>query len=757
MPLFRKFSLMAVSFLYLTGCSNPLGEEVIPPDNFQPGLESASSPSNLTFSNSPFIWTRSVSIVNQVPSALGGAITSCSSNPTLPAGIILSNQCVLSGAGAALQSAADYVITAANSAGTADATIQISIVDVVPSVSYSASSFSFLRNQTISTITPSNSGGAVVSCVSVPSLPAGLSLSNTCAISGTPTTVQASAQYAITATNSGGSQSAITLSIDVFQNLTGFTETFQFSTTQTDYSISTSTLEYLTPGLRHKLLTVDQENSALGFSGAVSNSDLVWNSTDSVMQLSPVGLAAKTGSLESRIFSAPAPTNWTELAWNSRVPAGKALPNNKITETAFAVDNISMANNELLLHFDESVWNQTVGEVIDSSGNGLNGSITAGVTQANAGKFGKGATFPDSLNQFITIPHSDSLDSSANMSWEAWIYPTNVDGNPRPIISKRQTSAAGNNAYSMFIFTGGKMTIDIAGSAVGSQRFDTGYVFAVNTWYHVAATFEGALGSNRLKFYVNGALVSQHQPTASSIPATNALAPFRVGSLVGNDNTFRGRIDEVAVYSRVLSLPEITSRFNRGSRRIKFQARHCVNSDCSDGVFVGPDNTAASFFTENNNTGNTRSTVHNVASLFTNRQFFQYKAILESENSVLNPQLSSVSLQPSLYDPAYPVVINNTPFSFVTLSSFVPSTAGSGQVRYQISRDGTNWFYWNSGWTGATLGFSHSSSAGDINSNISTFPASVGEGNFYFKAIFDSGASSTAPATLNSISVTGAR
>lgn len=623
-------------------------------------------------------------------------------------------------------------------------------------LTFNPSTFSFSKDIAITATTPSLSPDRpIIACYSSPSLPTGLVISSACEVSGTPLSTQTSTQYNIIATDSNGGQAADTISIEILQSTNPFTETFSLGTSNTDYAISTNTLEFQSTGLTHKMLSIDADNTNLGFNGALANSNAIWNSTDSVMQLTSAGLTAKTGSFESRIFSAPSATHWTEISWSSRIPSGKSLPNSKSVETAFAADNIDMSGNELLLHFDESAWSGAANEVLDSSGNNLNGTIT-GLTQTASGKFGKGASFPDSNDKFISIPHNANLDSSANMSWEAWIYPTNVDGNPRPVLSKRQTSSATNNAYAMFIFTGGKMTIDIAGTGA-NQRFDTGYVFTTNRWYHVAATFQGSLGSNRLKFYVNGALVSQHQPSATSIPATDASATFRVGSLVGNTNTFRGTIDELAVYSRVLTPAEITSRFNRGARRIKLHARGCANSNCSDGTYVGPDGTASSFFTETANTSDTRTTTYNVTSLFSNRQYFQYKTIFESDDSILNPQLMSVSIKPELYDSGFPTVINNTSFPFVTLNTFIPNTSGTGEIRYQISRNGSDWYYWSTNWTPATLGFSQSNSATDVNANISSFPTSIGQGNFYFRAYYNSGVSAILPATLNSITVTGER
>ena len=61
----------------------------------------------------------------------------------------------------------------------------------------------------MTTETVTSTGGAVVSYSVSPSLPAGLSLdTSTGSISGTPTAVTSSATYTITATNSGGTDTA---------------------------------------------------------------------------------------------------------------------------------------------------------------------------------------------------------------------------------------------------------------------------------------------------------------------------------------------------------------------------------------------------------------------------------------------------------------------------------------------------------------------------------------------------------------------
>ena len=86
-----------------------------------------------------------------------------------------------------------------------------------PSIDYAGSPFTFTKNATISTVSPTNSGGVATSwSITSGSLPAGLSFStSTGAITGTPTAVTATtASITIEASNSAGSDST-TISITV--------------------------------------------------------------------------------------------------------------------------------------------------------------------------------------------------------------------------------------------------------------------------------------------------------------------------------------------------------------------------------------------------------------------------------------------------------------------------------------------------------------------------------------------------------------
>ena len=145
------------------------------------------------------------------PTANGGPVTAWSVSPSLPAGLSIdSTTGAVSGTPTAVTSSATYTVTASNTGGSTTADLTIVVNDIAPSsLTYSPSSFTLTKDTAMTTVTPTNSGGTVVSYSVSPSLPAGLTLdTSTGAISGTPTAVTSSATYTVTATNTGGTTTA---------------------------------------------------------------------------------------------------------------------------------------------------------------------------------------------------------------------------------------------------------------------------------------------------------------------------------------------------------------------------------------------------------------------------------------------------------------------------------------------------------------------------------------------------------------------
>jgi hypothetical protein len=166
----------------------------------------ASAPNSLSY-NSPNTFTVDSAIIALSPSITGN-VTGYSVSPALPLGLSLDAATgIISGTPTAITSTATYTVTATNSGGNTSFGVVITVNAAAPnSLSYNSPN-TFTVGSAIIALSPSITGSVTGYTVS-PALPLGLSLDTVSGIiSGTPTTVSATATYTVTATNSGGNTS----------------------------------------------------------------------------------------------------------------------------------------------------------------------------------------------------------------------------------------------------------------------------------------------------------------------------------------------------------------------------------------------------------------------------------------------------------------------------------------------------------------------------------------------------------------------
>jgi hypothetical protein len=130
------------------------------------------------------------------------------------------------------------------------------------------------------------------------------------------------------------------------------------------------------------------------------------------------------------------------------------------------------------------------------------------------------------------------------MTLEAWVYPTAAPSGWRAVIAKTVDGyylmASSDQANRPAV--GGTFT-------TGNQNTYGATTLAVNTWTHLAATFDGVM----VRLYVNGVQVASQAQTRRLVPTTGTLQ-------IGADSYgefFAGRIDEVRVYNRALTPAEL--------------------------------------------------------------------------------------------------------------------------------------------------------------------------------------------------------
>jgi len=167
-------------------------------------------PSALSYST-PNVYAVGTSIATLYPTNSGGVITNYTISPSLPGGLVLNPVTgVISGTPSLALATTTFTISGTNSGGSTSTTISIRVTDAAPTNLEYSTPIVLFKGVLITPLTPSNSGGAIVSYAISPTLPAGLSFNTTTGtITGRPTVPSASTNYTITGSNSGGTVSKI--------------------------------------------------------------------------------------------------------------------------------------------------------------------------------------------------------------------------------------------------------------------------------------------------------------------------------------------------------------------------------------------------------------------------------------------------------------------------------------------------------------------------------------------------------------------
>jgi hypothetical protein len=201
--------------------------------------------------------------------------------------------------------------------------------------------------------------------------------------------------------------------------------------------------------------------------------------------------------------------------------------------------------------FEEGVGTATA----DASGKGHTGSLT-GATWAAEGRFGRALRF-DGIDDRVAVADSNALDLTNRFTVEAWVNPAMLTG-WRTVVIKE---TADGLAYAVYANDNAPKPAAygrIAGE--GASRSSTGTTqLPVNTWTHLAATYDGTT----LRVFVNGVEAGTTPMTGSLVTSANALSIG--GSLVWGEY-FEGLIDEVRIYNRALSAAEIRTDMSKAVR-----------------------------------------------------------------------------------------------------------------------------------------------------------------------------------------------
>jgi len=185
------------------------------------------------------------------------------------------------------------------------------------------------------------------------------------------------------------------------------------------------------------------------------------------------------------------------------------------------------------------------GNANDASGNGNNGTVNgATLTTDRFGNTNSAYSFDG--NDWITATRAHQAVFTASV----WVQSTNGNCN-KPILDANNASwelysDCANGQLTFIMWNGGTYTYHSTNVALG-----------LNTWYHVVAVYS----SSQIKVYVNGSLITTQVTTA--VPAISGVLNMGA-SISGGLQYFTGKLDDVGLWSRALTLAEIQQLYTQG-------------------------------------------------------------------------------------------------------------------------------------------------------------------------------------------------
>ena len=196
--------------------------------------------------------------------------------------------------------------------------------------------------------------------------------------------------------------------------------------------------------------------------------------------------------------------------------------------------------------------------------------VTVDLPVTAALKDGRPHFVPGRVGEALSFDGQRFVDAGdiANFTYEdpftlaAWIYPTAADG---VIVSRAYAGDQGERGWGLYLVDG-KVRFNLSQRWVDDGvRVETRDALPLNTWQHVVATYDGKRIPSGFRIYVN----SQPQELTHMLDGINnpmrTREPLRIGAsgppsaesgATGSRDRFRGLIDDVRVYTAVLTPPQ---------------------------------------------------------------------------------------------------------------------------------------------------------------------------------------------------------
>lgn len=334
-----------------------------------------------------------------------------------------------------------------------------------------------------------------------------------------------------------------------------------------------------------------------------------------------------TGNYTSKIFDAGQNSSWNNISWWRAV--GFELPNYGENES-YLIQGIDMTGNVLLMHMNEAN-----GTIVDSSGQGNNGTTYGGVTYGANGKLNKALFFGNDGD----VVESDSYNYTfgQKLTLAAWFkYSGAGTGSPRILEISKNGDA---NSHCLATDSDGSLRAWVecdTGSRVASVDDSNNY--NDGKWHLMVYTYSNP----NAMLYVDGIQTASITGGCTNLDDGRYLAIGAIsngsGAYTHAQHEFDGYIDEVSVWNRSLSAEEVLRMYREGILYLNLSVRSCDDDNCSGENWIDIDDTSYQNLSLENN------------------RYFQFRYEFKTDNVSYSPKLYNVSINYNLLDNTPPVI-----------------------------------------------------------------------------------------------------
>jgi len=201
---------------------------------------------------------------------------------------------------------------------------------------------------------------------------------------------------------------------------------------------------------------------------------------------------------------------------------------------------------------DEASWSGTSADILDSSGNGNEGTANCSgasctkPTGGAAGKFGNGGSF-DGSQDYVSFSGGYPLSVPQQLTVSFWMNPNAV--NEGYII---------NLGWFTFRFNTSASLITLNGISTSNTYPQTGNTWTTSSWQHVIVRWDGS----KVYLYKNGVQIYSTNASGTLTAGTSCGQRFGQTDSCGGGGFYNGNLDEVRVYNRALSPNEVPQLYN---------------------------------------------------------------------------------------------------------------------------------------------------------------------------------------------------